>query len=421
MTAILDNSTNAARAATNPAPPAAKAAGGAGGAPRVRDLGLAIAERAGFTEAMPEPRRLNWLFIFGVWTAVGVLLSIQTYISISRLPETIHDHLVVWVAQMYRAWIWAVLTPFVFFLRHELLRRHQNRALLFGLHLLAAVTLLAWCNIVRMWALNFTFGGYDLNLYGIDALLNMVGPRSLIDFYLYWLVLGAGYVLDLSRQKRQTELREERLHTQLVRAELAALKQQVQPHFLFNSLNAISSLMRERQSEKAVEAIAMLSTLLRQLMANAGKQEIELWRELDYAQCYLSVEKVRFEERLQTDFDADEGCLDALVPTLILQPLVENAVKHGIAQRRNPGRVRVTARRKGDRLQLEVFNDPAEGGRRASAQDSHGIGLQATRARLERAFGPTHQLQCDLHSADGCRVTIELPLQHGRLPADALA
>jgi two-component system LytT family sensor kinase len=414
-------STNAASAATNPAPRGINAAAATGEGGANRDLGLAFAQRAGFTGSMPEPRRLNWLFIFGVWTAMGVLLSIQTYISIAKLPATMHDNLVLWVAQMYRAWIWAVLTPFVFYLRHEILRRHPNRAVGFSLHLLAALALLAWCNIVRMWALNLTFGGFDLRLYGLDAILNMVGPRSLIDFYLYWLVLAAGYVLDLSRGKRETELREEQLHTQLVRAELAALKQQVQPHFLFNSLNAISSLMRERQSEKAVEAIALLSALLRQLMANAGKQEIELWRELDYAQCYLSVEKVRFEERLQTDFDADEECLDALVPTLILQPLVENAVKHGIAQRRNPGRVRVTARRKGDRLQLEVFNDPAEGGQRANAKDNHGIGLQATRARLERAFGPTHQLQCDLNSPDGCRVTIELPLQHGRMPLEALA
>lgn len=418
---IFPESTNAASAATNPAFPAGHAAGRAPASARTSDTGLAFAERAGFTEAMPSPRRLNWLFIFGVWTAVGVLLAIQTYISIPKIPDSLADHGLLWVAQIYRAWLWALLTPFVMLLRQEIQRRHQSRAVGFALHFLAAFTLLAWCNIVRMWLLNLTYGWFDLKHFGLDAILNMVGPRSLIDFYLYWVVLAAGYMFDLGRDKRETELREEQLHTQLVRAELAALKQQVQPHFLFNSLNAISSLMRERQSEKAVEAIALLSTLLRQLMTNAGRQEIELWRELDYAQCYLSVEKVRFEERLQTEFDADEECLDALVPTLILQPLVENAVKHGIAQRRNPGRVRVTARRTGDRLRLEVFNDPAEGGHRASAQDSHGIGLQATRARLERAFGPTHRIDCQLGTTEGSSVVIELPLQLGRVPAEAPA
>lgn len=369
---------------------------------------------------MPDTRRNKWLLSFGVWTAVGVLLSLQTYISISQPPDSPRGHLVLWVAQMYRAWLWALLTPAVFLLRTELVRRHRHWAVVFGLHTLAALALLAWCNIVRLWALNITFGWWHLDDYGIDAIWRLLTARSLIDFYLYWVVVTVGYVRELSNQKVQTELRGQQLHTQLVQAELAALKQQVQPHFLFNSLNAIASLMRDGESTKAVEALSLLSTLLRQLMANGGRQEIELWRELDYAQCYLAVEKVRLEERLVTDFDADDECLQALVPTLILQPLVENAVKHGIAQRRAPGRVRVTARCVGaGRMRLEVFNDPAEGGRKADARDSHGIGLQSTRARLERAFGPTHRLECDLHNPAGSLVAIELPLTPAHLPDHA--
>lgn len=374
--------------------------------------GLASDGLARFTTAMSEPRRHNWLFIFGVWTAVGVLLSLQTYISLSQMPDSPRAHVVLWVAQMYRAWLWALLTPAVFLLRRELVRRHPNHVVRFALHMLTALTLLAWCNIVRLWALNITFGWWRLEDYGIDAIWNMLSARSFIDFYVYWIVVTADYIRYLVNHKVQTDLREEQLQTQLVQAELAALKQQVQPHFLFNSLNAISSLMREGERDKAVEAISLLSQLLRQLMANGGKQEIELWRELDYAQCYLSVEKVRFEEKLVTSFEADEECLNALVPTLILQPLVENAVKHGIAQRRNPGRVRVIAQRlDAGRMRLEVFNDPAEGGRKADARDSHGIGLQATRARLERAFGPTHKLTYDLSNPAGCVVTIELPFR----------
>lgn len=369
---------------------------------------------------MPDLRRHKWLIYFGVWTAVGVLLAFQTYISVSRPPDSPRGHLVLWVAQMYRAWLWALLTPAVFMLRRELARRHRHWAVIGGLHVLAALALLAWCNIVRLWALNITFGWWRLDDYGIDAIWRMLTSRSLIDFYFYWIVLTADYVRDLSNQKMQTELREQQLHTQLARAELAALKQQVQPHFLFNSLNAISSLMRDGESKKAVEALALLSTLLRQLMANGGRQEIELWREFDYSQCYLSVEKVRFEERLIVEFDADDECLQALVPTLILQPLVENAVKHGIAQRRQPGRVRVTARRLGaDRMRIEVFNDPAEGGLHADQRDNHGIGLQSTRARLERTFGRAHRLECDLGNPAGSLVALELPLTPATLPAHA--
>jgi two-component sensor histidine kinase len=381
---------------------------------------LAFPARPGLTPDVLQPRRHNWLFIFGVWTAVGVLLSIQTYIGLSQMPDSPRGHVVLWVAQMYRAWLWALLTPALFMLRQQLHERHKSLVIRGALHVLAALALLAWCNVVRLWALNVTFGWWRLQDYGIDAIWSMLSARSLIDFYIYWIVVAADYVRELLNHKVQTELREEQLHTQLVRAELAALKQQVQPHFLFNSLNAIASLAREGDTKKAVEAISLLSQLLRQLMANGGRQEIELWRELDYAQCYLSVEKVRFEEKLITDFDADEDCLNALVPTLILQPIVENAVKHGIAQRRNPGRVRVTARRVGtDRLRLEVFNDPAEGGRKADSRDNHGIGLQATRARLERAFGRTHRLEYDLNNPEGCLVRIELPLQSAGLPSHA--
>lgn len=380
-------------------------------------LAFAGAERLTLPPMSPNLRR-HWLLIAGVWSAVGVLLAIQTYISLAKIPDDLYTHGQIWISQMYRAWLWALLTPIVFLLRREFARRH-GAVVGFALHLLAAVTLLAWCNIVRMWLLNVTYGVFDLKAYGLDAILTMVGPRSLIDFYLYWLVLAAGYVVDLNEQKRRTALREEQLRTQLAQAELAALKQQVQPHFLFNSLNAISSLMREGATAKAIEAIALLSGLLRQLMANGGRQEIELRRELDYLQCYLAVEKLRFEERLLVEFDVGEDCLDASVPTLILQPLVENAIKHGIAQRRSAGRLRLSARRLGtDRLQLAVFNDPAEGGRRSDAHDNHGIGLQATRARLERTYPDRHRLDCQLGGETGSTVTLELPWSaHSAAPA----
>jgi LytS/YehU family sensor histidine kinase len=172
--------------------------------------------------------------------------------------------------------------------------------------------------------------------------------------------------------------------------------------------------MREGASEKAVEAIALLSQLLRDLLSHTGQQEIELRREFAYVECYLSVEKVRFEDRLITHFDADEDCLDALVPTLILQPLVENAVKHGIAKRINPGRVSVTGFRRGNMLQLKVCNDSAEGARRSFESDDHGIGLRATRLRLERIFGNQYRLDCSFAGTDGGVVLIEFPLRMAR-------
>jgi hypothetical protein len=360
---------------------------------------------------MPEFRRLNWRVILGLWTGLGLLLILQSYVATAGDGRdfTLTQHSYTWVAQLYRAWIWAALTPFVFWLRRELNRRHQNRAVVVALHVLAALTLFAVGNVGRVWAIEVTYGYWEPRYYSLGYVYSILGAYSLIDFYIYWALLLVAYVTDVNWQKRQVELREEQLQTQLAQAELAALKQQVQPHFLFNSLNAVASLMRGGETAKAVEALALLSGLLRQLMNHAGRPEIELWREFDYAQCYLSVEKVRFEDKLITHFDADEACLNAGVPTLILQPLVENAVKHGIAQRRAPGRVSVIARHVGDRLRIEVANDPAEGGHQARAGENHGIGLSATRARLDRTFGDRHRLDCVINGPAGTVITLELP------------
>lgn len=360
---------------------------------------------------MPETRRLSWRLILGLWTALGFLLILQSYVATA---EDIHSytriqHAYTWVAQLYRAWLWAVLTPLIFWLRRDLNRRHDNMAVIGALHFLVALTFLGVGNVVRIWAVEVSFGYWDLKYFTLASVYSQLGAYTLIDFYIYWAVLLVAYVSDMNWQKRQIELREEQLRTQLAQAELAALKQQVQPHFLFNSLNAIAALMREGESARAVEALAQLSTLLRQLMNHAGRPELELRREFDYAQCYLSVEQVRFEDKLRVHFDAEEECLSALVPTLILQPLVENAVKHGIAQRRNPGRISVTARRAGDRLQLLVANDPAEGGHHVREGESHGIGLSATRTRLERTFGAQHRLDCVINGPEGTVITVELP------------
>jgi signal transduction histidine kinase len=362
---------------------------------------------------MASNRRLSWIRVLGIWTLVGLALVVMMYMSLVEDVDhySLEEHCVTFFAQMYRGWIWALLTPVVFQFRREIRRRHSSWLAVGGLHLLAAATFLVWCNIVRIWALNITFGMWDLSMYNIDHIASIFSPFTIVDFYLYWLTLGAGALYDIDREKRLVEQHEEQLRTQLAQAELAALRQQLHPHFLFNSLNAVSSLMREGESGKAVEAIALLSQLLRDLLSHTGRQEIELRREFAYVECYLNVEKVRFEDKLIIHFDADEDCLDALVPTLILQPLVENAVKHGIAKRINPGRVSVSGFRRGDMLQLKVCNDSAEGAHSSVESVDHGIGLRATRLRLERIFGNGYRLDCSFDGAGGAAVVIEFPLR----------
>lgn len=319
--------------------------------------------------------------------------------------------------QVGRAVYWALLTPVVLWLWRNLPLSGPRRYLHLLVHVaLASIGMLVFffLRVPVLWWLYGLPADFDL----IGAIPGQFNGRNVIDLVLYAGIGLAAWMAGERRQRRELEQHESQLKAQLVQAELAALKQQVQPHFLFNSLNAVAALVRAGESGKAVETLARLSGLLRRLMSGAGRPEIELHQELDYIQDYLAVEQVRFEERLRTEFDADEACLRALVPTLILQPLVENAVKHGIARRRSPGRIRIAATRRADHLRLEVWNDPAETTAEGPASASgHGIGLTATRARLERAYGPAARLEEEIDGPGGTRVAIEFPLRFPATPS----
>jgi LytS/YehU family sensor histidine kinase len=209
------------------------------------------------------------------------------------------------------------------------------------------------------------------------------------------------------------------LQTQVAEAELHALKQQLQPHFLFNALNAVAMLVREKQEERAVDTLAQLSALLRKLIDNTRQQQVTLASELDFTQRYLEIEKIRFGDRLTVRYDIPEELLRALVPSLVLQPLVENAIKHGISRRSEPGRIGITAKSMAGRLQMEVFNDVADDAAPESAPRVH-LGLETTRERLRKTYGVDFELHCDFHQDNGSRVRVTLPL-HFSEQTDAVA
>lgn len=368
-----------------------------------------MAEKPMSSPASDFPR-LNGRIVFATWTLVGVLLIFQTYVSVlDREPFTFSGHLYTCAGQLYRAWMWAALTPFVFWLRRYLAAQHPNVVARWSLHMLAAVAIFVFGNVVRLWVLFATFGYFRVEDLLPSVILPMFTMRNLVDFYLYWLVFAVGYIFDTNHARQLAAVHAETLRVQLAKAELAVLRQRIQPHFLFNAHNAITALIREGEAEKAVDALTQLSALLRQSIEQGASADVELWRELDYAHSYLEIEKVRFEERLVTKYDVEESCLEARVPSLILQPLVENAVKHGIAHRRSPGRIEITGRRIGDRLQLCVANDPAEIATRGAT--STGVGLSATRARLEKIFGRDLEFACAFAPGERATVTISFPFR----------
>jgi two-component system, LytTR family, sensor kinase len=222
----------------------------------------------------------------------------------------------------------------------------------------------------------------------------------------YWALLGLAWGADTYAKYRDGELAASRLQTQLAQAELGALKMQLQPHFLFNTLNAIAALLKTNP-DAAEGMILQLSDFLRVTLNNTGRPDVTLREELDFLERYLAIEKTRFQDRLSTRFRIRTEVLDARVPNLLLQPLVENAIRHGIAKDRRAGRVEVSATHEKGRLLLRVTDD---GPGAPPGRVIEGIGLTNTRDRLRHLYGDACSLEYGNAPGGGFRVSLSLPL-----------
>ena len=234
----------------------------------------------------------------------------------------------------------------------------------------------------------------------------------------YWAVLLAGHALAFYARYRERDLAAARLDARLRAAELETLRMQLNPHFLFNALNTIGVLMKEDTGE-AGRLLVRLGDLLRSVLANTSSQQTDLRQELAWLDNYLEIECARFGDRLRVERSVDPEALDATVPALLLQPIVENAIRHGIALRATPGTVTISAARRGEQLLLEVADDgrgwPAgDPGDGFGSGDGGGIGLGNTRARLEKLYGGRQQLLIGTSPAGGAAVRIAIPFSRLR-------
>jgi len=349
-----------------------------------------------------------------IWTVVGLFFLTQ---DLTRKiywddPTPWWRYLISW---MVGVWLLAAMTPSILWCgRRWPIERHGWPARI-AIHAALAVA----CSAIQILGLAATTSTLGfLGALSPQTFGETLGILAVVSFHnnlvSYWTIIGIQHGLDYyrryqerERQALRLELRTSELETQLVRARLGALKMQLQPHFLFNTMNAIMVLVRQQRGPEAEETIARLSDLLRFVLDDALAQEVALGRELEYLRLYLSIEQLRFADRLRVELDADPAILDAAIPHMALQPLVENAVRHGTSQSEAGGTIRLTARRIAETLVVEISDDGP--GLPATPPQRRGIGLDNTRARLHQLYGDQASLSIANGAAAGAVVRLVLP------------
>jgi LytS/YehU family sensor histidine kinase len=222
-------------------------------------------------------------------------------------------------------------------------------------------------------------------------------------------IIAVGHILDAHTRIARQQAETARLNEQLSKAQFEALRRQIEPHFLFNALNSIAGLVRDKQNDSAVTMIARLSELLRRVIEDPKRQLVTLAEEMEFSLNYIEIQKVRFDDRLQVNVDVAKELLSARVPSLLLQPLLENAVKHGISRRAQGGAIRISAARSNGTLTLRVYNDgPAFP---PHPQNTSGVGMSNIRARLRSLYGDAFDLSVRNQSGDGVEVAVSVPFE----------
>lgn len=349
-----------------------------------------------------------WLWSAAIWLGFGIVDAAQTVI-VTHEQGTHHAWFRLFVVTVLFWLPWALATVPVVHLGRRFPPIHVRPLLTWAVHLGACVTIHFVFAIWTMWL------GRFVDLYRSVPASAPLGKLLLERFLsgifasliLYAGILVVIYVVDSRARLTEQQTQTARLNEQLSIAQLDALRKQIEPHFLFNTLNAISGLVRAERGEDAVTMIAALSDFLRHTLESSSRHQVPLAEELLFAEQYLSIQKVRFADRLHLDIDVPPELFQAQVPSLILQPIVENAVKHGIAKRAQGGKIRIAAFLDQNRLTLTVGNDgPCL---QPAAFSGSGIGHTNVRTRLTSLYGDAFDFMMCNGKAGGVEVSLSLP------------
>jgi two-component system, LytTR family, sensor kinase len=359
------------------------------------------------SEQLKTHSRYFWIAL--LWVLFSLLNATQIVVGMHAVGMH-HD----WgrlFTVVFLSWlVWALATPSILWLGKRFppsrWRPLSTWAVHIGYCVLIAAAYAAWGaflqKVLPPWGTDYSDNPFS------HVWLNAFYGEFHIFFVLYGAILAIDYMLESRQRLAAREAEAARLQAQLSRAQLEALRRQLEPHFLFNALNAIAGLVREKRDDDAVSMIAGLSDLLRRVLDSSDSQEVSLGQEMEFLNKYLEIQKMRFADRLQLKVDVPKELFTARLPSLILQPLVENAIQHGIGKRVSGGHIRIAAARMNGSLVMKVYNDgpelPAGFDERRS-----GVGLSNARARLQSLYGEACDLEIRNRPEGGVETTLSLP------------
>jgi two-component system, LytTR family, sensor kinase len=361
-------------------------------------------------ETMRRIRAVHWARIAVIWLGVGVIDACENVFPM-RAAGMHHNWVPLFVVLVLNWLPWALATPLVmrYARRFPLFPTPSIRLVLIHLCAVLVIALIAagWSALLEV-LLDPWGQSQGLNTF-VALSLGKVSYGLLTSLIVYAVIQSFTLVMDSAARIARQHTETAELNEQLAKAQLDALRRQIDPHSMFNTLNAIAGLVRDRQIDAAVNMIVGLSSLLRRAAQDMNSPRVTLGEEIDYLQRFLDIQRARFVDRLRVDLDVPEDLHQILVPNMILQPLVENAIKHGIAKRIQGGQIEIVGRQEGNLLKLSVFNDGPAFSHDRSA-DTPGIGLANLRARLRILYGSKFSLHIGCPDTGGVEVAITLPL-----------
>jgi two-component sensor histidine kinase len=354
--------------------------------------------------------RTRWLWIAGAWGA-GALFDASQTVVIMRVEGKYHSWLPLFAIELALWLPWALATPLIVELarRYPIIRGASVRA--FCVHLAALAVISA---IVETWSawLQVLFNPWANKRWPtfVDTWTTSLVFQAFTFVVVYVLILTVTYLADARDRIGRQMTEAARLNEELSKAQLTALRRQMEPHFMYNTLNTIAGLVRDQRNPAAVNMIVGLSEFLRRASEDSHRAQVTLAEEVEYLQRYLDIQKLRFGDRLRVMLDIPAELLHAKVPNLLLQPLVENAIKHGISKRLAGGTIRIVATGSEGTLRLIVSNDGPCTQEDLDATRT-GVGLGNLRTRLQILHGDQSDLVLKRAGADGVDVVVTLPLQ----------